>query len=82
MEIATYQRLNISLPHKTLAKIDCVAVHGMRSRLIDQAVNFYLADMSRTRLREALKKGAIDRADRDKKISAELFEMNDAWGVR
>lgn len=72
------QRINISLPAHTLQRLDHIAVQGSRSRLIDQAVNFYLTHRSREQLHAALRKGAITRAERDRSIATELFEMRDA----
>ena len=81
META-YQIINISLPHQTLERIDRVAAHGSRSRLIDQAITFYFADRSREQLRKALQQGAIDHAGRDRKIAAEMFTLHDTWSDR
>ena len=79
MKSDAYQRVNISLPSKTLNRIDRVAEHGDRSRLIDTAVNFYLAKRSRDQLHKALQAGAIARAQRDRGIAEELFALNDSW---
>lgn len=76
---AAYQRVNISLPAKTLRRIDSVAGHGDRSRLIDTAVNFYLTKRSREQLHQALKEGAIAHAERDLEIAEELFALENSW---
>jgi metal-responsive CopG/Arc/MetJ family transcriptional regulator len=57
MKSNAYQRVNISLPRGTLRRIDRTAERGDRSRLIDQAVTFYLKEHARSRLRSLLKEG-------------------------
>lgn len=82
MKSNTYQRVNISLPSKTLQRIDNITEHGDRSRLIDVAVKFYLSQRSREQLRSALREGAIERFSRDREIAVELFGLNDTWENR
>ena len=79
MKSDTYQRVNISLPSRTLRRIDRVAEQGNRSRLINVAINFYIAERTRQQLRKALQAGAIERAERDRGIAVELFDLNSAW---
>ena len=73
------QRVNITLPSRTLRRIDRIADRGGRSRLIDEAVNFYIAKRSQAAIRRALREGAEVRAARDRVIAAELFDLNDIW---
>ena len=79
MKNDVYRRVNVSLPGKTLKRIDRVAEHGDRSRFINVAVNFYLTARSRENLRKTLKEGAQARAERDIEIAEELFGLGDTW---
>jgi metal-responsive CopG/Arc/MetJ family transcriptional regulator len=79
MKNSSYERVNISLPGKTLKRIDRVAKQGDRSRLIDAAVNFYLTTQSAKKLRKALKEEAQIWAKRDLAIAEEMFDLGDAW---
>ena len=75
----THQRINITMPTETLQRIDTIAEHGNRSRFIDTAVNFYMAQRRHTHLRAALQAGAVARATRDRALAIELFDVNDLW---
>lgn len=79
MKSSAYQRVNISLPSTTLERIDTVAEHGDRSRLIDTAVNFYLHERNRKELEEAMKEEAIHWRKRDRKIAEEWAHLDDPW---
>lgn len=79
MKTDTYQRVNITLPSKTLERLDATAKQGDRSRLIDTAVNFYLSQQSRKQLEEAIKEGAIKRRERDRQIAKEMSGADDSW---
>jgi len=74
------QRVNISLPSATLKRIDRVARPGTRSRVIDEAINFYLKKHNRANLRKLLKEGAIANAEQDRQIAAEWFPLEqEVW---
>ena len=82
MKNSTHQRINITLPAQTLHRIDQIAEHGDRSRLIDTAVNLYLTQRTRAQLWKALREGAEARATRDRDIAAALFDLDDPWETR
>ncbi len=74
------ERINVTLSPDTLRRLDQMAGARGRSRLIDEAVNYYLAEMDRKQLRERLKEGAIRRADRDRQLAAEWLPLeNESW---
>jgi CopG family transcriptional regulator / antitoxin EndoAI len=75
------QRVNITLPTRTLRQIDRIAERGNRSQLIDAAVRFYISKRNRTNLRKQLKEGALVHAERDRAV-VELFDLDDVWGTR
>lgn len=78
-----YRRLNITLPRETVELLDRVAPKGDRSRLIAEAVNFFVQAKGRARLRKQLSEGAIRRADRDREIAEEWFALDEeAWERR
>jgi metal-responsive CopG/Arc/MetJ family transcriptional regulator len=53
------RRVNITLPEETIRLIDRAAGHGTRSRLIDEAVRYFVRGRTRTQLRNL--KGEADR---------------------
>ena len=79
MKSAPYQRVNISLPQKTLQRIDRIAKRGNRSRVIDTAVNFYLSQQIREQIEESIKAGAIKHRKRDLRIAEEMLDLGDLW---
>ena len=74
------RRINISLPEETVRLMDRVSPRGNRSRLINEAVRRYVASRRRATLRKRLKDGALRRAERDLRLSAEWFLLDEeAW---
>lgn len=79
-DTAVNRRINISLPEETLRLLDRVADKGDRSRLIDEAVRYYIDDKGRRELKKRLKEGAIRRAPRDLQLTEEWFPLEEeAW---
>ena len=76
-DTAVHRRINISLPEETLALLDRVADKGDRSRLIDEAVRYYIDDKGRLELRKRLKEGAIRRGPRDLQLTEEWFPLEE-----
>ncbi len=75
-----HKRVNITLPSRTLGLIDRVAERGERSRLIDEAVRYYVKEVGRTKLRKQLQAGAVARADRDLGLAEQWFGIEtEAW---
>jgi CopG family transcriptional regulator/antitoxin EndoAI len=78
-----HKRLNITLPEETVNLIDRVSAKGDRSRFIDEAVQRYVREVGRARLRSRLKEGALRRAERDRQLAEEYFLLDDsAWRAR
>jgi CopG family transcriptional regulator/antitoxin EndoAI len=67
------KRLNITLPERTVALMDRVAGKGKRSRLIAEAVERYVEEVGRAKLRKRLREGAEVRARRDLQLAEEWF---------
>jgi CopG family transcriptional regulator/antitoxin EndoAI len=79
-DTAVNRRINISLSEETLRLLDRVADKGDRSRLIDEAVRYYIDDKGRRELKKRLKEGAIRRAPRDLQLTEEWFPLEEeAW---
>jgi CopG family transcriptional regulator / antitoxin EndoAI len=73
-----HQRINITLPEKTIRLIDRVAQN--RSRFIDQAVKRYIQEIGRNKLRQQLKEESIQWAEHDLRMAEELFPLDEeAW---
>jgi CopG family transcriptional regulator / antitoxin EndoAI len=74
------KRINVSLPAETVRVLDRVAPKGNRSRLIDQAVLFYVKTRSRETLRQRLKEGYLATAKENLKLAQEWFPLEEeAW---
>ena len=74
------KRINIVLPVETIQVLDRVASKGNRSRLISDAVMFYVGTKSKANLAERLKAGAKANAQRDLEIASEWFPLDEeAW---
>ncbi|WP_341525656.1 hypothetical protein WKK05_24165 [Nostoc sp. UHCC 0302] len=83
-----HRRINITLPEETIELIDQVIdksdspeeTLGERSRFINEAVQYYIAEKALAKLREQLKEGAIQRAERDLGLVEEWFDLEEeAW---
>lgn len=70
-------RINITLPEKTVKLIDRVSRKGGRSRLINEAVRRYVREVGRARLRQQLKAGYIQGAERDRHLVEEWFLVDE-----
>ena len=71
------KRLNIALPLETIEVIDRVASKGNRSRLISDAVIFYVQRTSRANLAQRMKAGAKANAQRDLEIASDWFSIDE-----
>ena len=71
------RRINVTLPEETLRLLARVTKKGDRSRLIDQAVRYYVQDKGRVQLKRRVKEGAIHRAERDLALAEEWFPLED-----
>lgn len=79
--VATVQkRINISLPEKTVERMDKVVPKRKRSRLIDEAVNYYLTQKGRRNLRKHLEEGYAQDMEFDRRLAEEWFSLDEeAW---
>ncbi|MEH2379222.1 MAG: ribbon-helix-helix domain-containing protein [Nostoc sp.] len=80
-----HHQINITLPDKTIELIDQVVNKGdspeetlrKRSRFINEAVQYYIAQKALVNLKEQLKEGAIQRAEHDLGLVEEWFELEE-----
>ncbi len=72
-----HKRINISLPVETVELVDRVTQKGNRSHFIDQAVHFYIEEIGREKLKQELKEGARQRAERDLTLCEEWFNIEE-----
>jgi CopG family transcriptional regulator/antitoxin EndoAI len=72
-----HRRLNITLPEDTIRLIDTVTEKGDRSRFINEAVQYYIKQKALNNLREQLKEGAIQNAERDLKLAEEWYDLEE-----
>ena len=76
-------RINVILPEETVRVLDRVAPKGNRSRVISDAVLYYVSSRGRSNLAEQLKAGALANAKRDMAIAEEWFPLEEeAWRQR
>jgi len=73
----THKRINISLPVETVELVDRIAEKGNRSRLINQAVHFFVEEIGRKKIKQELKEGACRRAERDSALCMEWFVLEE-----
>jgi CopG family transcriptional regulator / antitoxin EndoAI len=74
---AARKRVNITLSGETLRLLDRVAPKGARSRLIDEAVQSYVASKRRSSLRWLLREGSQARSGRDLALADEWAALDD-----
>jgi CopG family transcriptional regulator / antitoxin EndoAI len=70
-------RINVILPEETVQVLDRVAPRGNRSRLISDAVMYYVSSRGRNNLAVQLKAGALANAKRDMSIAEEWFPLEE-----
>jgi CopG family transcriptional regulator/antitoxin EndoAI len=70
-------RINVILPEETVRVLDRVAPRGNRSRLISDAVVYYISSRGRSNLAAQLKAGALANGGRDMSIAEEWFPLEE-----
>ena len=74
------KRINIIVPDKTVAVLERVTTKGNRSRFIDHAVRRLVETQGRQRLRDQLRAGYQENAERDLAMAADWFPLEEeAW---
>lgn len=53
-----YRRINVTLPDNTLKLLDQFAPKGDRSSFIDEAIQNYISQLQKEKLRQQVKEGA------------------------
>jgi CopG family transcriptional regulator/antitoxin EndoAI len=75
-----HNRINITLPRETLDLLDQFVQKGDRSRFIHEAIQRYIQELQREALRQQLKEGAIQRAERDRGLAEDWYRLEEeAW---
>ncbi len=72
------KRVNVTLSEKTIELIDRVSEKGDRSRLIDEAVRYFVREHGKASLRQLIKQGALANAERDREIAQEWFSVDES----
>ena len=68
---SAYQRINITLPRKTLRLLDLAVPKGDRSHFIDKVVRQKIDQATKAELRKLMKERAIKYAAEDQAIAKE-----------
>ena len=71
------KRINVVLPEETIRVMDTIAPKGNRSRLISDAVLYYVTSKAKSHLAERLKQGAVANAQRDLELAEEWFPVEE-----
>lgn len=80
MKTGMTKRINIVLPLDTIRVLDKVAPKGNRSRVISDAVMYYVSSNAKVNLAERLKQGSIANANRDMQLAEDWFSLDqEAW---
>ncbi|GAX40354.1 hypothetical protein NIES4075_13190 [Tolypothrix sp. NIES-4075] len=75
-----YHRINVTLPSETLKQLDEYAPKGDRSRFIHEAIQHYINQIQKDKLRQQLQEGSIRRAERDRNLAEDWFVIEEeAW---
>ena len=75
-----FNRINVTLPKETVYLLDKVSEKGGRSRLINNAVRFYVNEIGKINIKKNLREGAIKRKERDISLTRDWFNVeNEAW---
>ena len=70
----------MTLPKETVYLLDKVSEKGGRSRLINNAVRFYVNEIGKINIRKNLKEGALKRKGRDLSLAEDWFNVeSEAW---
>ncbi|MEQ1606180.1 MAG: hypothetical protein ABL999_15065 [Pyrinomonadaceae bacterium] len=77
MKKTAHVRINITLPEATFALLERVAGKGSRSTFIDDAIKSRVKNLEQQNLREQLKEGAIERAERNLQMAREWSHLED-----
>jgi CopG family transcriptional regulator/antitoxin EndoAI len=71
------KRINVVLPDETVAVLNRAAPSGSRSRLVSEAVVYYVRTRGKRALSTRLKQGALSNARRDLEIAQEWFSLDE-----
>lgn len=75
MKTLHVKRINITLPEQVINRIDRIAKKGDRSQFIARAVEFYVEENGKNRMRALLKEGAQKHGARDRALADEWFAV-------
>ena len=71
------RRINITLPNETIELLNYIVPKGDRSRFINDAVQYYITEIEKKKLREQLRQGAIERSQRDLNLAETWFDLEE-----
>jgi CopG family transcriptional regulator / antitoxin EndoAI len=71
------QSFNIELPDETLNLLDELSPDGDRPAIVAAAIQHYVKFLQTESLREQVKAGAIERAERDRQMAEEWFPLEE-----
>ena len=72
-----YHKMNITLSDQTAYLLEQLTDRMSKKRFIEDAVKYYIDHVGKSKIREQLKQGAMERAERDLKLSQEWDNLED-----
>ncbi|CAK8720350.1 MAG: CopG family transcriptional regulator [Candidatus Electronema aureum] len=72
-----YHKMNITLSDQTAHLLEQLTDRMSKKRFIEDAVKYYIDHIGKSKIREQLKQGAMERAGRDLKLSHEWDSLED-----
>ena len=72
-----YHKMNITLSDQTAHLLEQLTDRMSKKRFIEDAVKYYIDHIGKSKIREQLKQGARERAERDLKLSQEWDDLED-----
>lgn len=80
IQSSKFNRINVTLPKETVCLLNKVSEKGERSRLINNAVRFYVNEIGKVNIGKKLREGAIKRKERDLALTEDWFCVeNEVW---
>lgn len=80
IQSSKFNRINVTLPKETVYLLNRVSEKGDRSRLINNAVCFYVNEIGKVNIKKNLREGAIKRKEKDLSLVEDWFCIeNEAW---
>ena len=80
IQSSKFHRINVTLPQETVYLLNNVSEKGDRSRLINNAVRFYVNEIGKINIKKQLREGSIKRKERDIALAKDWLHVeSEIW---